>query len=375
MSRSTRTIMTALCAAFALAGASEAAPKSAAQLKREQEREAARAKTLKTQAAAARRDEAELAKALSSLRSEEEQAKTAVIDAEAQAAALEARRLAEQAQLARERRTLDATLIALLQQQAAMRGAPPSLTDARAVRLASYAGPPLAGSAAARHRSVEETLQLRLALNAERDEIEARRQALAAEEADKQAKLAETAKRRAALQAASDAAAKKAAALGREAKTLAELSAKVRAEAQAKAAKLQGGTKALAKIDTGPRRSPAAGRILVSYGAATKDGPAKGMTLRTAAGATVVAPGGGSVGYAGEFRSYGNVVIIDQADGSSIVLTGLHSVLARPGKKVSVGEAVGQMSTASASPAPDLYFEVREAGRTVDPERWLRAKM
>jgi septal ring factor EnvC (AmiA/AmiB activator) len=58
-----------------------------------------------------------------------------------------------------------------------------------------------------------------------------------------------------------------------------------------------------------------------------------------------------------------------------MILTGLDSAFAGPGDKVEAGALIGQMpragKTSGAVNPPDLYFEVRQAGRPIDPERWL----
>src|SRR5690606_6194902 len=120
--------------------------------------------------------------------------------------------------------------------------------------------------------------------------------------------------------------------------------------------------------------APASGRIVRGYGAREGAGPAtQGVTVRTAAGARVVAPASGEVAYAGEFRSYGQVLILNLEGGYALVLTGLDVVRARVGETVRAGQIVGQMSD-SATPAPDLYVEVRQGGQPVDPGRWLSAR-
>jgi septal ring factor EnvC (AmiA/AmiB activator) len=51
----------------------------------------------------------------------------------------------------------------------------------------------------------------------------------------------------------------------------------------------------------------------------------------------------------------------------------MDSLRARTGERVTAGQIVGEMS-ASATPAPELYVEVRRDGRTVDPGGWLQAR-
>jgi septal ring factor EnvC (AmiA/AmiB activator) len=68
-------------------------------------------------------------------------------------------------------------------------------------------------------------------------------------------------------------------------------------------------------------------------------------------------------------------LILDQGNGYAVILTGLESVFAGIGDKIAAGALIGQMGqtkTDGATTAPELYFEVRQAGRPIDPERWLK---
>jgi septal ring factor EnvC (AmiA/AmiB activator) len=87
----------------------------------------------------------------------------------------------------------------------------------------------------------------------------------------------------------------------------------------------------------------------------------------------VVAPAAGEVAYAGLFRSYGQVLILNLDGGYALVLAGLDAVSVQVGESVRAGQPVGEMS-ASATPAPELYVEVRRGGQPVDPGRWLSAR-
>lgn len=156
-----------------------------------------------------------------------------------------------------------------------------------------------------------------------------------------------------------------------EARSLRELAQRVE-----RASRRQPGTPA----PTGPSVVPAAwiapaqGQITRNYGARVAGGPAaQGATVRTNSGAQVVSPAAGEVAYAGSFRSYGNVLILNLDGGYALVLTGLDTINVRVGETVRAGQSVGQM-TAAASSAPELYVEVRRGDQPVDPGRWLSAR-
>lgn len=120
--------------------------------------------------------------------------------------------------------------------------------------------------------------------------------------------------------------------------------------------------------------SPAQGAITSAFGERRGEAPpSQGVILRTSAGAQVVSPAGGEVAYAGLFRSYGQVLIINLDGGYALVLTGLSSVRARVGDTVVPGQLIGVMQN-SDTPAPELYVEVRREGRPIDPGRWLTAR-
>jgi septal ring factor EnvC (AmiA/AmiB activator) len=94
--------------------------------------------------------------------------------------------------------------------------------------------------------------------------------------------------------------------------------------------------------------------------------------LQTGTGAPVAAPASGEVAYAGVFRSYGQVLILNVDGGYALVLTGLDAISVQVGDRVRAGQPVGTMP-ASAIPAPELYVEVRRDGRAIDPGAWLNA--
>jgi septal ring factor EnvC (AmiA/AmiB activator) len=97
------------------------------------------------------------------------------------------------------------------------------------------------------------------------------------------------------------------------------------------------------------------------------------VVLHTRAGAQVVSPAAGEVAFAGAFRSYGNVLILNLDGGYAVVLTGLETIRARVGETVRAGQPVGEMPAADTT-APELYVEVRRDGRPLDPGRWLSAR-
>ncbi len=120
---------------------------------------------------------------------------------------------------------------------------------------------------------------------------------------------------------------------------------------------------------------PAQGKRVISFGDRLPSGKtAQGSLIETRHSAQVTSPSDGWVAYAGEFRSFGQVLIINGGGGYNIVLTGLSQIDVQIGQFVLGGEPVGTMSAAPKGKvqgnAPVLYVEFRKDGRPVDPEPW-----
>ena len=120
---------------------------------------------------------------------------------------------------------------------------------------------------------------------------------------------------------------------------------------------------------------PAQGKRVISFGDRLPSGKtAQGSLIETRHAAQVTSPSDGWVAYAGEFRSFGQVLIINGGGGYNVVLTGLSQIDVQIGQFVLGGEPVGTMSAAPKGKvqgnAPVLYVEFRKDGRPVDPEPW-----
>ncbi|HWB44379.1 MAG TPA: peptidoglycan DD-metalloendopeptidase family protein [Hyphomicrobiaceae bacterium] len=123
---------------------------------------------------------------------------------------------------------------------------------------------------------------------------------------------------------------------------------------------------------------PAQGRRALNFGEKTQYGSlSKGIVIETRPGGQVVSPCDGWIVYAGEFRSYGQLLIINAGGGYHILLAGLSQIDVQLGQFVLAGEAVGVMSAAANSPqkpaqdsAPVLYVEFRKDQQSIDPEPW-----
>jgi septal ring factor EnvC (AmiA/AmiB activator) len=130
---------------------------------------------------------------------------------------------------------------------------------------------------------------------------------------------------------------------------------------------------------------PVSGRFARRFGDDDGNGAVMhGDTVTTQSGAIVTAPSDGDVLYAGPFRSYGQLLILNAGDGYHVVLAGMGRISVAPGQAVLAGEPVGAMAEAGAArasgssngkAAPELYIEFRKDGKPVDPAPWWSVRM
>ncbi|RWB69274.1 MAG: hypothetical protein EOQ50_27090 [Mesorhizobium sp.] len=125
---------------------------------------------------------------------------------------------------------------------------------------------------------------------------------------------------------------------------------------------------------------PVIGKIKRRFGTDDGNGAAmQGDMVATQSGAIVTAPADGNVLYAGPFRSYGQLLILNAGDGYHVVLAGMSRISVATGQSVLAGEPIGAMGEArvastSASrnenSTSELYVEFRKDGKPVDPAPW-----
>ena len=116
---------------------------------------------------------------------------------------------------------------------------------------------------------------------------------------------------------------------------------------------------------------PVTGDLILAFQHPDESGlPHKGQTWRTRSGAQVIAPRDAHIKFSGNFRSYGQILILDVGGGYLVVLAGLGDLYSQTGQSVLAGEPIGRMSE-GANLSPELYIEVRRDGELVDPARWL----
>ncbi len=84
----------------------------------------------------------------------------------------------------------------------------------------------------------------------------------------------------------------------------------------------------------------------------------------------VAAPHKGRIAFAGNFRSYGLLLIIERGNGYHTLLWGFSSLDIGLGDNVQTGQIIGVMRD---EPSPKLNVELRRNGQPVSPEVWLAA--
>lgn len=116
---------------------------------------------------------------------------------------------------------------------------------------------------------------------------------------------------------------------------------------------------------------PVEGQVAQRFGdPLTGGGESTGLTYAAAKGARVAAPDAGLVQYVGPVKGWGVILIIRLSGGYHLVLAGLDRANVGIGQSVAAGAPVGWLSDGKQSPS-ELYLEVREHGKPVDPARWL----
>jgi septal ring factor EnvC (AmiA/AmiB activator) len=125
---------------------------------------------------------------------------------------------------------------------------------------------------------------------------------------------------------------------------------------------------------------PVAGAVLKNFGDSDGfGGVEKGISIAAPPGATVSSPVDGSIVFAGPYRSYGQLLIINAGQGYYFVLAGMDRINVSVGQFVLAGEAVAAMGDGAARTAaaaaigatqPVLYIELRKDETAVDSGPW-----
>ena len=119
----------------------------------------------------------------------------------------------------------------------------------------------------------------------------------------------------------------------------------------------------------GAYQLPVAGRTIAGFGAIRGGGTQSvGITLAPRASAQIIAPAGGRVAFAGRYRGYGRIVIIEHGGGWTSLVTGLGRVDVQVGQQLVSGSPLG----IAAARNPAVTLELRRAGEPVNPLEIMR---
>jgi septal ring factor EnvC (AmiA/AmiB activator) len=130
-------------------------------------------------------------------------------------------------------------------------------------------------------------------------------------------------------------------------------------------------------LQRGQVRRPVAGAIRLAFGRQVDpefgtQTLRNGVEIEAPAGTPVHAVADGRVLFAGWFRGYGQMVIVDHGGDDLTVLGYLDALSVEKGDMVRAGQEIGTVGETGSLSGAGLYFEIRAAGKPVDPQSWLR---
>lgn len=117
---------------------------------------------------------------------------------------------------------------------------------------------------------------------------------------------------------------------------------------------------------------PVAGRLLNRYGASRASSlPWSGWMIATRQGDPVHAVHAGTVAFADYLRGHGELIILDHGGGYLTLYAHNQELLKTAGARVESGELIAYAGNSGGLRESALYFEIRRAGKPLDPALWL----
>ena len=118
----------------------------------------------------------------------------------------------------------------------------------------------------------------------------------------------------------------------------------------------------------GTGRLPVQGMVKIRYGESDEIGAiSQGLTIVARPSSVVVAPFGGVVHYAGPFKKYGTIILMEHKNHYHSLVAGLGKIDAFVGQSVEAGEPLGRLPDY----AGRLYYELRLNGNPINPARQI----
>jgi murein DD-endopeptidase MepM/ murein hydrolase activator NlpD len=121
-----------------------------------------------------------------------------------------------------------------------------------------------------------------------------------------------------------------------------------------------------------PPVMPLPGEIVRAFDENAGRTPRPGFVIAATPGQAVAAPEDGRIVFAGPFKSYGLLLIIEHSREYHTLLWGFSRIDVAYGEDVRTGQVVGAIGT-DAGDTPELHVELRRNGRPVNPMPWLAA--
>ena len=108
---------------------------------------------------------------------------------------------------------------------------------------------------------------------------------------------------------------------------------------------------------------PVQGRLVSGFGELNPTGyRERGIRLAVMPSAQIVAPASGKITFAGRYRSFGNIMIIEHGGGWTTLVTNIEQLGVASGASVAQGTTIGR----AGADAPEIMIELRRYGRTID---------
>lgn len=111
----------------------------------------------------------------------------------------------------------------------------------------------------------------------------------------------------------------------------------------------------------GPRVHPVHGDLRMHHG----------VDIAAPTGTPIRAFAGGTVTFAGPRGGYGNVVVVEHADGTEARYAHQSGIDVTVGQRLAAGDVVGRVGATGTATGPHLHFELRRDGESVDPGAYL----